>query len=166
MILEHSNAAPHIVQQTKSYWGKLKVNQHMVLTLHSGLLILCQWHNAWEITNCTTRRTQDTKLYHDSFETLAKTRQARQCAVCWVKKWSHLSEIIELYFVLLWLSFKLSVWHKERHCLDSLHCHMCCFISQSEVKFSLWYNCSGSLKFTIYGPDCKICIYIESGLFP
>ena len=26
MCLEHSNAAPHSVQQTESYYGKLKVN--------------------------------------------------------------------------------------------------------------------------------------------
>ena len=30
---------------------------------------------------------------------------------------------------------------------------------------SLWYNCSRSLKFNRCGPDNKMCIYIENGLF-
>ena len=48
----------------------------------------------------------------------------------------------------------------------SLHCHICCFISQSEVKFLCGiYNCR-NLKYNIRGPDHKTHIYIESGLFP
>ena len=35
-----------------------------------------------------------------------------------------------------------------------------------KLKVNLWYNCSRSLKFNVCGPDYKICIYIENGLFP
>ena len=35
-----------------------------------------------------------------------------------------------------------------------------------KLKVSLWYNCSRSVKFNICGPDHKIRIYIENGLFP
>ena len=73
----------------------------MVLTLYSGLLILCQRDNNWEVTNCTERRMQEHNFCHDSFENLAKTRQARQGAVGLCQKMVTLNEIIELYFVLL-----------------------------------------------------------------
>ena len=59
----------------------------MVLTLHSGLLILCQRHNTYEVTNCTARRMQDPNFCHDSSEILAKTRQVRQGAVGLCQKW-------------------------------------------------------------------------------
>ena len=57
----------------------------MVLTLHNGLLILCQGHNTFEFTNCTVRRMQESNFCHDSFKNLAKTRRVRQCAVALCK---------------------------------------------------------------------------------
>jgi len=30
----------------------------------------------------------------------------------------------------------------------------------------MWYNCSRSLKFNICGPEKKLRIYVENGLFP
>ena len=71
--------------------------------------------------------------------------------------------------MLLQLLFRLWVWHREPHLLNSLPylfivIYAVLFHDQ-ELKVSL-YNCSRSLKFNICGPDHKICIYIENGLFP
>ena len=56
----------------------------------------------------------------------------------YVQKERHLNEITELHFTLLRLSFRLWVWHRRPHFLNSLSylfiVYML-FISQSEVKF-------------------------------
>jgi hypothetical protein len=44
----------------------------------------------------------------------------------------------------------------------SFHCHIYCFISQSEVKFPCGIILVELLKFNIH----KMCIYIENGLLP
>jgi len=91
----------------------------MVLTLPTVLLFLGQWQNLGG-----HQFVQEGKLRSlISALTVVKTLQRwdKNVSVLWdcVKKYGHLSEIFMLYFM-LWLSFRLWVWHKELHCLNSL----------------------------------------------
>jgi len=54
------------------------------------------------------------------FKNLANTRQAPQVLWGCVKQWWQLSGIILLFFVFLWLSFKLWIWQRELNCFNSL----------------------------------------------
>ena len=171
MILEHSN--PHTVYNKHKdlmQSGNSKTIQHMVLTLPIGLLFLDQWHNTCEVTNFTERRMQKSIFCHDNCKNLAKMKQVHQGAVGLCPK-IMTREKIALHFMLLWLSFRLWVWHREPHFLSSL---LFLFIVIYAVLFHnqklsfcvvYMYICR-SLKFNICGPDHKICIYIENGLFP
>jgi len=105
---------------------------------------------------------------HENCKNLAKMRQAHQGAVGLCQK-ILTRDIIVLRYVLLRLSFRLCVWHREPHLLNSLPylfivIYAVLFHDQ-KLKVSL-YNCSRSLKFNICGPDHKICIWSENGLFP
>ena len=115
--------SPHSVQQTQGgavVW-KLKENPTLVLTLSIGLLFLGQWHSNCEVTSSKARRIQEPNFCHDSCKNLVKMRQAHQGAVGWCKKkYWHFSDVMELHFMLLWLLFKLWVWHREPHFLNSL----------------------------------------------
>ena len=120
MILEHSN--PHTVYNKHKELlqsGNLQKIQHMVLTLPVGLLFLHQWHNTCKVTNSTVRIVKEPNFCHNSCKNLAKLSKRIRVLWDYVKKWWHLSEIIVLHFV-LWLSFKLWIWHREPHFLNSL----------------------------------------------
>ena len=97
-------------------WRKI---HFMVLTLPNGLLFLGQLHNTCKVINCTARLIQQTNFCHDNCKNLAKMSKCIRVLWDYIKKWWHLGEIIVLHFV-LWLSFKLSVWHREPHFLNSL----------------------------------------------
>ena len=71
MILEHST--PHTVYNNHKELlqsGNLRKIQHMVLTLHSGLLFLSQWHNTCKVTNSTARIIQEPNFCHDDCNTI------------------------------------------------------------------------------------------------
>jgi len=120
MILEDSNphTVPHKHMLLQS--GNSRKIQYLVLNLPIGLLFLDQWHKTCKVTNSTTRIIQEPI----SAMTIVKTLPGwdKHVRVLWdyVKKYWHLREIIVLHFMLLRLSFRLWVWHRERHMLDSL----------------------------------------------
>ena len=119
-------------------WSLSKVMQpHTVYNKHKELLRSCYWkleenptyahwtiifgpwHNTCEVTNSTARRIQEPNFCHDNLKTLP--RWDRHIRVLWdyVKNYWHFSEIIVLHFM-LWLSFRLWVWQREPHFLNSL----------------------------------------------
>ena len=66
------------------------------------------------------RNNSGANFCHDNCTDLTKTRQALQGAVGLCKKKWHLREIIVLHFMLLRLSFRLWIWHREPHFLNGL----------------------------------------------
>ena len=111
----------------------------MVLTLPTGILFLCQWHNIWEVTNCTERRMQEPNVCHDSFKNLDKMRQAHQGTVGLCKKivtfkWNYCASFYVVVTVIEIMSVTQGTALTEQYSL-SFHCHIWCFISWSEIKF-------------------------------
>ena len=81
---------------------------------------LDQWHNTCKVTNSATGIIQEPISAMKIVKTLP--RWDKHIRVLWdyVKKYWHLREIIVLHFILLQLSFRLWVWHREPHLLNSL----------------------------------------------
>jgi len=124
--------SPHSVQQTQgggAVW-KLKENPTLVLTLSIGLLFLDQWHTSFEVTGSTARRIQEPNFCHDSYKNLAKMRQAHQGGVSLCKKIMTLQWCNGASFYVVALLFKLWVWHREPHFLNSL-----LYLSMSYMQF-------------------------------
>ena len=169
MILEDSNLLTVYNKHKLLQSGNSSNIDHMVVTLPIGLLFLVQWHNTCKVTNSATRIIQEPISAVKIVRTLPIWD--KHITVLWdyVKKYWHLHEIIVLHFMLLQLSFRLWIWHREPHLLSSLPylfivIYAVLFHDQ-KLKVSL-YNCSRSSKFNICGPECKICVYIENGFFP
>jgi len=144
MILEHSSAAPYSVQQHKEllqscYW-KLEVNPTYGADLAHQTISLCQWHNTWEVTNCTARRMQESIFCYDNFKYLAKMKRACQGAVGLCQKimtpqWNYCASFFVVVTFIQIMSVTEGAALLEQSSL-SFQCHICCFISRSEVKFS------------------------------
>jgi hypothetical protein len=111
----------------------------MVLNLSSGLLFLCQWLSTWEVTSCTARIMQEPNFCHDSCENLDKVKQAPQGAVGLCQKletlqWNYCASFYVVVTVIQIISMTQGTALIEQSSV-AFHCHICCFISQSEVKF-------------------------------
>ena len=111
----------------------------MVLTLHTGLLFLSQWHNICKATNCTERRMQHSIFCHDNCKYLVKMRQVRQGAVRLCQKlvsqqWINCASFYVVVTAIQTVSMTQGTALTEQSCL-SFHCHICCFFSRSEIKF-------------------------------
>ena len=136
MVLEHSN--PHIVYNKKKkdlmQSGNSRKIRHLVLTLPIALLFLDQWHNTCEVTNFTERRMQKSIFCHDNCKNLAKMKQVHQCAVGLCPKIMTLTwnNCAAFYVQIMCMTQGTSLFEQSSF---SFHCHRCCFISQSEVKF-------------------------------
>ena len=112
----------------------------MVLTLPTGLLFLDQWHKTCEVTNSTARRIQEPNFCHDNCKNLAKMRQAYKGAVGLCQKimtpqWNNCASFYVVATVIQIMSMTKETSLLEQSSLSFFHCHICCFISLSEVKF-------------------------------
>ena len=111
----------------------------MVLTLPTRLLFLCQWHITCKVTNCTARRMQEPNFCHDNCKYLANMREAHQGAVGLCKrivtlKWNYCASFYVAVTVIQNMCMTQGSALLEQSSL-AFHCHICCFISWSEVKF-------------------------------
>jgi len=82
---------------------------------------------------------QEPIFCHDSFKNLAKLRQARQGAVGLCQKivthqWNNCASFYVVVTVIQIMFMTQGTALLEQSSL-SFHCHICCFISQSAVKF-------------------------------
>jgi len=138
MILEHSN--PHTVYNKHKVLlqsGNLSKIHHMVLTLPTGLLFLGQWHNTCKVTSSTARIIQEPNFCHDNSKYLAKMGQPHQGAVGLCKKimtlkWNNSASFYVVGTVIQIMTQGTSLLEQSSL---SFQCHICCFISWSEVKF-------------------------------
>ena len=111
----------------------------MVLTLLTGLLFLDQWHNTCEVTNSTRRRIWEPNFCHDDCKNLAKMRQAYKGAVGLCQKIVTPQcnncasfDVVATAIQIMSVAWEISLLEQSSL---SFHCHICCFISWSEVKF-------------------------------
>jgi hypothetical protein len=108
---------------------------------------------------------QEPNFCHGNCKNLADMRQVCQgtvglCHKIITHQWNNWASF---YVVIQIISVTQGTSLLEQSSL-AFHCHICCFISQSEVYLvSLWFNCSKTLKFIIYDPYCKMFICIEHG---
>jgi hypothetical protein len=89
-----------------------------------------------EVTNCTARRMQEPNFCHDCFKNLAKMTQAHQSAVslCQIMtlQWNNCVSFCVVATVIQIMIYGTALLEQSS---ISFHCHICCFISQSVVKF-------------------------------
>ena len=76
----HTAYSKHKELLQSCYW-KLEVNPTYCAVFAHRTIILCQWHNTREVTNCTARRMQESISCYDNFKYLAKIRKACQGVV-------------------------------------------------------------------------------------
>jgi hypothetical protein len=110
----------------------------MVLTLPTGLLFLCQWHNSCEVTNSTGRRKQELNFSYDNCKKVAKMKQTLQgavglCQIIMTLLWNYCASFYVVETVIQVISMTQGMALIELSFL-AFQCHICCFISQSEVK--------------------------------
>ena len=104
----------------QSYYWKLTINPTHVADLAHWTLIFVPVTQRLRCHQLYSKKNAGAYFLPWQFKNLTNMRQARQVLCGCVKEWRQLSGIIVLHFVLLWLSFRLWVWRRERNCLNSL----------------------------------------------
>ena len=102
----------------QSCYCKLTINPTYVADLAHWTLIFVPVTQRLRCHQLYSKRMQEPIFCHDSLRTLpTRDKHVRCCAV--VSKSDDSGNIV-LYFVFLWLSFRLWIWQRERNCLNSL----------------------------------------------
>ena len=135
---------PHTVysrhkELLQSCYRKLKVNPTYGADLAHWTIIFFAGDTTWEVTNCTARRMQEPIFCHDNCKNLAKMRQVCQGAVGLCQKivklhWNYCASFYVVVTVIGITSMTHGTAPLEQSSL-AFHCHICCFISWSAVKF-------------------------------
>jgi len=124
---------------------------------------LCQWHITWEVTSCTARRMQEPIFCHDNCKNLAKMRQVCQGVVGLCQKivtlhWNYCASFYVVATVIQIMSMTQGSALLEQSSL-AFHCHICCFISWSAVKFPC-----GIIVVEVWNSSCVVlivkCVFI------